>query len=823
MKTLINLSILFLSIIFFSASFAGQVSNSDKITPELKSVMVNANDQQKIPVYIVFNNQLTLQDFDYISYDTPKKERRQIVVNRLISHADNIQRTVRNYLTSQQSANRVEVGENLWIVNTIALKSDVQTINSLAENYPEVKYINYDPGFPFEMLYDEPQARPPFWSAVPEKLLTPDAPEPGVVLMNADDCWALGNKGQGVLVANADDGFWWKHPDLVKGVWQNLGEDANNNGMTVIWGSGTTSQFDPGDINGVDNDGNGKIDDLIGWDYDANTYNITTSSHGSATLGHVVGDGTGGTQTGVAPLAKSILMRCGSINTSNLLGAFQYGVANGADIIHSSLSYKWYFNPKPDYSLIRLTTDIELAAGVVHANSTSNDGTNQTSAPIPMNISSAGCNPAPWRHPDQLKVGNLSAVIGVGNVNCLTDVIESSSPYGPFTWGNWSLWGTYTYTIAPQHRDYPYSRVAPVEIPDSMGLLKPDVSAPGNSSISTYVSSGTGYGNFSGTSSATPHAAGCLALMLSINPEMLPRDLDRVLELTAIEKGVPGKDPRYGAGRIDALLATTSPAPLVEGVNNGSNWLLGNTTPVNDTAKELVGLKFKNTGSPWIGSLKRLAFNLAGTSNTTDIEKFRLFWDMNKNNIVDAGDKLLKEAPFTGITDLTQAVFDTLKFKITDTVRHVLLTIKTKSTANSTHTLDCGMPTNQHVVCYYTTLAQTTNFPFGNITGISSNNENPYTYSLSQNYPNPFNPTTIITYSLAEKSHVKLVLFDVIGREVAVLLNNVRDVGEHRVEFDANFYKGLSSGIYFYKIEISDPGNTYSVRYTAHRKMMLVK
>jgi len=158
-----------------------------------------------------------------------------------------------------------------------------------------------------------------------------------------------------------------------------------------------------------------------------------------------------------------------------------------------------------------------------------------------LNISTAGNCPAPWRHPDQLKVGNLSAVIGCGNVNCNTDIIDGSSPWGPSTWGNWSLWGTYNYPIATQHRDYPYSRVAPVEIPDSMGLLKPDISAPGASSISTYVSSGTGYGTFGGTSSATPHTAGCLALMLSINPEMLPRDLDRVLELTAIEKVIPEK------------------------------------------------------------------------------------------------------------------------------------------------------------------------------------------------------------------------------------------------------------------------------------------
>jgi serine protease AprX len=330
----------------------------------------------------------------------------------------------------------------------------------------------------------------------------------------------------------------------------------------------------------------------------------------------VIGDGTGGTQTGVSPEAKCILMRNASGFTQQI-SAFQYALLMGADVVTSSLSWKWYFNPKPDYSLVRLATDISLAAGMVHSNSTSNDG---NSVGIPLNISSAGCNPAPWRHPDQLKIGGLSGVIGVGNVSCGSDVIASSSPYGPTLWGNWSLWGTYTYTILPQHMDYPYSRVAPVEIPDSMGLLKPDVSAPGESSISTYVSSGSGYGTFGGTSSATPHTAGCLALMLSINPEMLPRDLDRVLELTAIEKGDPGKDYRYGAGRIDALLATTSPACLTEGVNGGSNWLLGNTTPPNDTAKELVGLKLKNTNSPWIGSLRQMVYSFDGTANTSDVE-----------------------------------------------------------------------------------------------------------------------------------------------------------------------------------------------------------
>jgi Subtilase family len=780
--------------------------STGKINSYLQEILSRTSPNELVPIYITFKDVLTLQDFAYISYDTPKKERRQIVINRLIEHSGLTQSRVRSFLTSRGTgAGSVEI---LWIVNAIVLKANPTVITGLDAAFDEISQINYDPQFPIEQLYDMVTTATPFMVL---------APEPGILLMNADDCWAFGNRGRGVLVANADDGFWWRHPDLVKGVWQNLGEDANSNGMTIIWGSGTTSAFDAGDLNGVDNDGNGKIDDLIGWDFGTNSGTITTASHGSATLGHVVGDGTGGTQTGVSPEAKCLVMRNNGGFTVQI-SAFQYALQMGADITTSSLSYKWYFNPKPDYSLVRLANDLSLAGGMIHSNSTSNDG---NSVGIPLNISTAGCSPAPWRHQDQLKTGNLSGVIGVGNVNCNSDVIASSSPYGPTLWGNWSLWnnGTWPYTILPDHMDYPYSRVAPVELPDSMGLLKPDVSAPGESSISTYVSSGSGYGTFGGTSSATPHTAGCLALMLSINPEMLPGDLDRVLELTAIEKGDPGKDYRYGAGRIDALLATTSPACLTEGVNGGSNWLLNSTVTVNDTARELVALKIKNTTSPWIGSVKKMVFSRSGTAGTNDIEKFRLFWDVNRNNIVDAGDRMLSEVPF----DTTnQIALDSIKYKVTDSLRHVILTAKTKPSANTANTVALGMPNSSYFVCYYTTNAQSTNFPYGTtVTEVGSNN-NPLAFVLSQNYPNPFNPSTIISYSLAKQSLVKVRVFDAIGREVAVLLNNIRDAGNYNVEFDGDHYNGLSSGVYFYKLEaFSTDGSSFY--FSDIKKMILLK
>jgi hypothetical protein len=73
----------------------------------------------------------------------------------------------------------------------------------------------------------------------------------------------------------------------------------------------------------------------------------------------------------------------------------------------------------------------------------------------------------------------------------------------------------------------------------------------------------------------------------------------------------------------------------------------------------------------------------------------------------------------------------------------------------------------------------------------------PTQFELSQNYPNPFNPTTKISYTLATKSMTRLSVFDILGREVAVLVNEVQNRGSHEVTFTAN---NLSSGVYFCKL-----------------------
>lgn len=88
-------------------------------------------------------------------------------------------------------------------------------------------------------------------------------------------------------------------------------------------------------------------------------------------------------------------------------------------------------------------------------------------------------------------------------------------------------------------------------------------------------------------------------------------------------------------------------------------------------------------------------------------------------------------------------------------------------------------------------------------------------FKVEQNTPNPFNPTTNITYELFDASPVKLKVFDLIGKEVATLVDANQTKGTYTVTFDASKYSNLTSGIYFYKLETD--------RYSEVKKMILTK
>ncbi len=90
--------------------------------------------------------------------------------------------------------------------------------------------------------------------------------------------------------------------------------------------------------------------------------------------------------------------------------------------------------------------------------------------------------------------------------------------------------------------------------------------------------------------------------------------------------------------------------------------------------------------------------------------------------------------------------------------------------------------------------------------------ETPNSYALQQNYPNPFNPITTINYQVPTQSHLTLKVFDVLGREVATLVNGVEEPGYKSVAFDAS---RLTSGVYFYRLRAGS--------YTETKKLILLR
>ena len=740
MKKLPTILFILSLVLILTVNANAQTSNS-KIHPYLQTVLLDASNNEMIDVYATLNEQYPLDELRQQTSFLPRKEKQKEVVRVLRQFANEKQQAVRSYLNEAKQQNLVSKIEILWAANTIVFSAVPSVIYNLAENFDEIAEIRFDPKYDESMVTDPTETTP---SIYPPNPTDDPAPQPGLTLINAPAVWAEGDSGQGVLAANHDSGCDWDHPDLIHNIWNNLGEDFDNDGHTVEW-NGSTGSFDPGDINGIDDDGNGYVDDFIGWDFDGNDNNPYNPSetHGTCTAGIVCGDGTNGTQTGVAPKAKLINCQITGGEADSWL-AIQYSVAAGVDVITSSHSYKWYFSPQPNYPMHRQMNDFELAAGVVHTNSTSNDG---NSVGVPFNISAPGNTPTGWIHPDQTLVGGVSSVIGVGNVVASTDVIASSSPYGPAAWEDFQInHPSYPFAMPPEYQDYPYETM-----PGSMGLLKPDVSAPGNGTTST--TNGTGYTSFSGTSGATPHACGTVALVLSANPDLTPEDVSMVLQTTAVEKGAPGKDNRYGAGRIDAYAAYQLALSLIPVE------LASFTAAVDENSVTLNWSTATETNNSGFNIERKTPldehwFNVGfvpGYGTTTERKSYSF---ADENLEMGSYSYRLKQIDLDGTFKYSEAVL-----------------VEVSSPENS---------------------------------------------SLLQNYPNPFNPNTTIGFSIPQTSNVRIEIFNIVGEQVATLVNNTLDAGYHKINFNAS---SLPSGSYIYRIIANGKDNSF----TDVKKMLLMK
>lgn len=336
--------------------------------------------------------------------------------------------------------------------------------------------------------------------------------------VNAPLLWQLGVNGEGAIVAVIDTGVNYHHPDLKNRMWDG-GAEFPNHGF---------------DFAANDNNPRDEGENDIG--------------HGTACAGIVAGDGTSGTRTGVAPGSRVMALRVGGQERS-FWRALEFAVARRVHVISMSMTWKAFRNP--DYPGWRRVCESVLAAGILHANSTGNQGAESTTGvlKVPFNIGAPGNCPPPRKHPLQAPpVGaepHLSSVVSCGSTDD-SDRLRDNSGRGP------SAWEDALYT------DFPYANGA------KPGLIKPDVCAPGSPTDSCnwcFNESSKPYVTFSGTSSATPHLAGCMALLaqacLRSGKPIVPARIQEAFENTAvrIQGQARDKENNFGAGRVDVFAA----------------------------------------------------------------------------------------------------------------------------------------------------------------------------------------------------------------------------------------------------------------------------
>jgi len=283
----------------------------------------------------------------------------------------------------------------------------------------------------------------------------------GLNKIQAPDAWQAGYTGQGVVVAVVDTGVSYTHADLAGKVWTNTAEVAGN---------------------GVDDDRNGYVDDIYGYDFvNKDGYALDDNGHGTHVSGIIAGlrNGTGvtGVAYGATIMPVKVLASTGTGSFTNVAAGIMYAVNNGADVINLSLGAWGAVS-----STVTSAITYAISHGVVVCMASGNDAKPTPAYPAILAQTAGG--------------------IAVGAVNSSTVVASFSDGAGTTT---------------------PYDYVE----------------APGVTIYSTYLNGG--YASMSGTSMATPYTAGAAALLLSAQPNFASNwsteQLEAIVTSTAISMG----------------------------------------------------------------------------------------------------------------------------------------------------------------------------------------------------------------------------------------------------------------------------------------------
>jgi hypothetical protein len=510
------------------------------VDPQLQSILQTMDDNEQVVIDIVLNKQFDNQRLTAMVEDLPKPSRRARVGRILSDFAEREQADLLAYLRNQEAAGEVTGIMPLWIINAVACAASRGTIQQLIER-SDVGVVCYGKVPVDGMDLDLAKVAPGDIT---------DGIEPNMDLIRVRQARDQGYTGEGVVLGVVDTGVRYTHMDLRDHLWQAI-DTTRASGFPNPGFNFASNQISFGHT------GPSTYDSLTPLDY----YGHGTHCAGLATADGAYGNGTRDTM-GVAPDAKLMCLPIDvylhspypDTNLDNstwaalqfCLRPYRLGhplgpdTLNGADLITFSIGLITSWMPR--YDMWRVVEENILAAGIPHIVAAGNEASS--------GIRTSGNCPPPWPNPvngTPHSTRGQTAVITIGATDN-SDNIASFSSRGPST-----IWPG----VAPWN-----------DFPGPTYLMDPDVSAPGVSVWSTYYSNDQSYTTMSGTSMATPTAAGCVSLMLSKNPMLTPRKIDSILELhSVVDLGTAGKDNTFGAGRINCSLAVANtPLPNDVGV-----------------------------------------------------------------------------------------------------------------------------------------------------------------------------------------------------------------------------------------------------------------
>ncbi len=332
--------------------------------------------------------------------------------------------------------------------------------------------------------------------------------EPGILAVRAPEVWAEGITGTGVLVATLDTGVDGTHPALADRWRGNDPAYAGHPGWAF---------FDP----------------VTNW-----TFPQDAGLHGTHTMGTVCG-GAPGNQIGVAPGAEWIS------------AAVIDRISGTQTVSDAILAFQWMLDP---------------------------DGNPNTSWDVPQVCSnswgiatghnlppySMPCDGSFWSFIDASEAAGTVQLFSAGNEGPFGNSLRRPADRASDEYRNCAVGGINA-NDAPNWTMFTGSSRGPTDCgPGGQTMIKPDISAPGVNVISAFP--GGGYGPLTGTSMASPHVNGVVALMLQVCPVLTPDEVKQVIYDTALDLGDPGKDNDSGYGLIDAYEAVRLAALLCSGV-----------------------------------------------------------------------------------------------------------------------------------------------------------------------------------------------------------------------------------------------------------------